>query len=185
MWRKNTVSIPGTSCIGVDLNRNFPEGYGVGASSNPCSEVYQGTHPFSELESITLRNYVTSLSNVRAAVSIHSYGSVLIYPWGYKTVAHPDKSKLAGLAKQISEAVKTKHGEYYRPGTAREVFGTWGLAGGATDDWYITQNIGYSYTFELPEHDEDGEHGFLLPPSNIVKVCHHVYGTHLVLHLEF
>ena len=41
MWRKNTVNIPGTSCIGVDINRNFPEGYGVGASKNPCSEVYQ------------------------------------------------------------------------------------------------------------------------------------------------
>ena len=28
----------------------------------------------------------------------------------------------------------------------------------------------YSYTFELPETDETGDHGFLLPPSNIVKV---------------
>ena len=35
---------------------------------------------------------------------------------------------------------------------------------------YITQNIDYSYTFELPEHDKDGAHGFLLPASNIVKV---------------
>ena len=42
MWRKNTVPIPGSSCIGVDINRNFPEGYGIGASTNPCSEVYQG-----------------------------------------------------------------------------------------------------------------------------------------------
>ena len=42
LWRKNTVPIPGSSCIGVDINRNFPEGYGIGASTNPCSEVYQG-----------------------------------------------------------------------------------------------------------------------------------------------
>ena len=47
MWRKNTVKNPGSSCIGVDLNRNFPEGYGVGASKNPCSEVFQGPHPLS------------------------------------------------------------------------------------------------------------------------------------------
>ena len=46
----------------------------------------------------------------------------------------------------------------------------WGLAGGATDDWYITQNIEYSYTFELPERDGDGDHGFLLPAKNIIKV---------------
>ena len=44
LWRKNTVPLPNTDCIGVDLNRNFPEGYGIGASKNPCSEVYQGVH---------------------------------------------------------------------------------------------------------------------------------------------
>ena len=33
----------------------------------------------------------------------------------------------------------SRTGERYEPGTAREVFGLWGLAGGATDDWYITQ----------------------------------------------
>ena len=38
MFRKNA----GTGCLGVDLNRNFPEGYGVGASKNPCDEVYKG-----------------------------------------------------------------------------------------------------------------------------------------------
>jgi len=170
LWRKNTVPLPGTNCIGVDLNRNFPEGYGIGASKNPCSEVYQGSHPFSELESITLRNYVAKLTNIRAAVSIHSYGSVIIYPWGYKQTQHPRRGQLSKLAKEISDAVKTNHKEYYEPGTAREVFGDWGLAGGATDDWYITQNIDYSFTFELPEHDQDGDHGFLLPASNIVKV---------------
>ena len=54
--------------------------------------------------------------------------------------------------------------------TILQVFGLWGLAGGATDDWYITQNIDYSYTFELPERDGDGDHGFLLPAKNIIKV---------------
>ena len=29
----------GSNCPGVDINRNFPLGYGVGADSNPCSEV--------------------------------------------------------------------------------------------------------------------------------------------------
>ena len=26
----------------VDLNRNFPLGFGLGADDNPCSEVYKG-----------------------------------------------------------------------------------------------------------------------------------------------
>ena len=29
--------------------------YGIGASRDPCSEVFQGPHPFSELESRALR----------------------------------------------------------------------------------------------------------------------------------
>jgi len=170
MWRKNTVKNPGSSCIGVDLNRNFPEGYGIGASTNPCSEVFQGPRPLSELESKTIKNYITSTQNIKAAISIHSYGNVLIYPWGYKQTQHPRRSQLASLATDISTAIQQKHGEKYQPGTAREVFGLWGLAGGATDDWYITQNIEYSYTFELPERDGEGDHGFLLPAKNIIKV---------------
>ena len=40
--------VPGSNCKGVDLNRNFPEGYGIGASTNPCSEVFQGKVSFNE-----------------------------------------------------------------------------------------------------------------------------------------
>jgi len=171
MWRKNTVINPKSSCIGVDLNRNFPEGYGIGASTDPCSEVYQGSAPFSERESRALRDYLHSLPNVTVAVSVHSFGNVLIYPWGYKVEQHARRAPLAALAHAISGAIKEKTAEVYQPGTAKEVFGTWGLAGGATDDWYITQGIPYSYTFELPEYDEAGRpHGFILPASNIVRV---------------
>ena len=45
------------------------------------------------------------------------------------------RSKLASLAKSISDEVKEHHEEVYQPGTAKEVFGAWGIAGGATDDW--------------------------------------------------
>ena len=70
MWRKNTVENPGSECIGVDLNRNFAQGYGIGASKNPCSEVYKGTSHFSEKESTAIRNYITNTSNIQAACSV-------------------------------------------------------------------------------------------------------------------
>ena len=56
-----------------------------------------------------------------------------------------------------------------------QVFDRWGYAGGATDDWYSSIGIGYSFTWELPEKDEDGFHGFELPPSNIIRVGRNVY----------
>jgi hypothetical protein len=74
----------------------------------------------------------------------------------------------------------------------------WGLAGGATDDYYITKGIPYSFTLgefilekqlkspaynffttclELPGDDKGGSHGFLLPPNNIKKVKYLLNGT--------
>ena len=39
LWRKNRAVNPGSICMGVDLNRNFPVGFGgTGSSNGPCSE---------------------------------------------------------------------------------------------------------------------------------------------------
>ena len=51
------------------------------------------------------------------------------------------------------QAIFTRTGERYEPGTAREVFGLWGLAGGATDDWYITQVHMFSSIAETMIHE--------------------------------
>ena len=85
---------------------------------------------------------------------------------------HPDKDKISRLAYKMMNNVKWSSDDYeiYVPGTAFEVFDRWGYAGGATDDWYSSIGIGYSFTWELPEKDKDGFHGFELPPSNIIRV---------------
>ena len=196
MWRKNRVSNPGSSCKGVDLNRNFAKGYGIGASNNPCTDVYKGTRPFSEKESIAIRDYIQSTRNIRAAVSIHSYGNYLFYPWGFKNTQHPRRRQLKRLAKSVQKSILKKTKESYKIGTAVQV--GWiegaisktkifeltdisklfinilqflGAAGGCTDDWYITQNIPYSFTFELPGKDKHGNFFFFqLPASNIRRV---------------
>jgi len=171
MWRKNRRRFSKSNCVGVDLNRNFPQGYGIGASKNPCSEVYQGPNPFSESESTAIKNYLAKLQNVKVAVSVHSFGNVFIYPWGYTNKPHPNTNELRRVANSVTAAIKNITGENYKPGTAKQVFGDWGVAGGATDDYYITKGIPYSFTMELPEHSHDGsDHGFLLPPSNIKRV---------------
>ncbi len=42
-WRKNRRENSASACAGVDLNRNFDViGNGVGASTNPCKEIYKG-----------------------------------------------------------------------------------------------------------------------------------------------
>ena len=54
--------------------------------------------------------------------------------------------------------------------TLAQVFDRWGFAGGATDDWYSSIGIPYSYTWELPQEDKNGFHGLVLPPENIKRV---------------
>ena len=71
LWRKNTVPLPNTDCIGVDLNRNFPVGFNLSLHDcTPvrgtrevfcgCSNTYGGRQPFSEPETRVLRDALTN-----------------------------------------------------------------------------------------------------------------------------
>ena len=56
--------------------RNFDvAGYGVGASSDPCSNVYMGTARNSEIETqIASKSILENKYNIRVALSLHSIG---------------------------------------------------------------------------------------------------------------
>ena len=66
----------GSGCFGVDLMRNFDvAGFGVGASSNPCSNVYKGRNRNSETETqIASQAILDNARNIRVALSLHSIG---------------------------------------------------------------------------------------------------------------
>lgn len=44
LWRKNRQTVSGNSCVGRDINRNWPYQWSAtgGASTDPCSETYKG-----------------------------------------------------------------------------------------------------------------------------------------------
>lgn len=97
LWRKNRRPNAGSSCVGTDLNRNFPFQWMVdvlhikqfsnilfkldwikvvGSSSLPCSDVFAGPSALSEPESIA----VLSSINIRqgdwdAYFTVHAYGN--------------------------------------------------------------------------------------------------------------
>ncbi|MGQ0716732.1 MAG: M14 family zinc carboxypeptidase [Pseudonocardiales bacterium] len=101
MWRKNRAPLTGTTCVGVDLNRNFdllwgietrsPEG-GITTSRSPCSDVYFGPGAFSEPET---RNVKTLLDDHRidCMVDVHSFSELVLYPWGHAPNQTTDPSK--------------------------------------------------------------------------------------------
>jgi hypothetical protein len=71
----------GSSCYGVDLNRNYDVvGFGVRGSANPCDESYKGETPNSEPEVKAASNVVMrNKDKLKASLSFHSYGIVVYF----------------------------------------------------------------------------------------------------------
>lgn len=157
-WRKNTSRTNG--CVeypfyGTDLNRNcgFLWG-GVGASDQPCSEVYRGPAEFSEPENRALRDYVRALfpaqrpadthtpapaSASGLVISLHSFSELVLYPWGWTTNPAPNGAALAALGAKFAFFNR------YRVMPSIALYPTTG----SLDDWVYGERGVAAYTFEL------------------------------------
>ncbi|KAF7225454.1 carboxypeptidase A1 [Nothobranchius furzeri] len=166
MWRKTRKPNPGSSCVGVDPNRNWDAGFGgPGASSSPCSETYRGPSAHSESEVKSIVDFVKSHGNFKAFISIHSYSQMLMYPYGYTRTPVKDQAELHQLAQKAITDLASLYGTRYRYGS---IIDTIYQASGGTIDWTYNQGIKYSYTFELRD---TGRYGFLLPASQIIPTA--------------
>lgn len=137
MWRKNRAK-KGMS-VGVDVNRNFEMGWGLGSSSFSGSDVYRGPEANSEEETKALLALVTR-KRYNVSLSVHSYSELILYPWGFQTQDPPGKATLAAHGKTMSAF------NNYRPGCVAQILYT---AGGATDDTFFSRLGCWSWTFEL------------------------------------
>jgi len=107
-WRKNANPSNGCegSTYGVDLNRNFPCGWGRtegwASSNDPCSLIYHGKEAASEPETKALVEYVRTFfeqNETGVFHDVHSFGKLLTWPYGYKEgVVTPDQDEFVALA---------------------------------------------------------------------------------------
>jgi hypothetical protein len=106
LWRKNRRPSQAGSCIGVDPNRNYGFMWGIddiGSTGNPCGQTYRGTGPFSEYETRAIRDLVMSgKHDFTIGLSYHSYGRLILYPWGYTDEPTPDAATFAALADSMA-----------------------------------------------------------------------------------
>ncbi|CAL4090209.1 unnamed protein product, partial [Meganyctiphanes norvegica] len=172
LQRKNRARNGGSSCRGVDLNRNWDYKWGVvGTSSNPCSEVYKGSNPFSEPETRSLSNAMKQIKDLELYISFHSYSQVLLYPWGWTTgQTSPDTEEMERMAKVFTDTATARHGTYYYHTNSATGFYP---AAGCSDDW-VKGSLGvkYSYTLELRDR---GNYGFSLPRNQILPTGQEVW----------
>jgi len=165
LWRKTRKPNTGSSCVGTDPNRNFAiEHGGPGTSTNPCSEIYHGGAPFTEKETINMRDYIEgSGANWKLYVALHSYAQMFLTPWGYTYDLPEDYQKMKTLGQQAAAALQAIHNTAFRVGSVTELLSP---GAGGSDDWAYGSGIfEYSYTLEIRD---TGRYGFLLPPNQII-----------------
>ena len=147
-WRKNRRD-NGDGTYGVDLNRNYGYQWGydnTGSSPSTESDVYRGTAPFSEPESLAIRDLFAQ-HNFLSLVSYHSYSQVILYPWGYTFQLTDQDTLLNELSTNMSQRMQTVNGRYYSFGQGS---GSLYTTNGDTTDWSFGIYGIPSFTLELP-----------------------------------
>jgi predicted deacylase len=145
-WRKNR-----RDGVGVDVNRNFGHGWGgEGASATPEDENYAGAAAFSEPESRAVRDYVLAHPELVGHLDLHSFGELILYPWGDVYEAAPDDLQLAATANAAAAAMSMNGREY----TALQGVNLYPASGNVVDWTYGEADL-HAFTFELRPAFED------------------------------
>jgi len=160
-WRKNRRN-NGNGTFGVDLNRNYGYQWGydnIGSSGSTSSATYRGPSAFSEPESQALRDFCEE-REFTCWLSYHSYGELLLYPWGYISAFTPDQNVFVALGAALAE------GTNYAVGNP--ALGTIYLTNGDSDDYaygeIMTKNKIFGFT---PEVNSNAQGGFAPAESMI------------------
>jgi murein tripeptide amidase MpaA len=166
LWRKNRRINAGSSCIGVDTNRNYSVGWGgSGSSSDPCNDTYRGASAFSEPETKVLRDFYLAHPNIVASVSFHSYAELIMSPYGYTAALPADNELFMEADKGMHDAIYATHAHNYGYGPINSTIYP---ASGSTVDW--AYDVAKAYAFTIEERDT-GTYGFVLPPSQIIPTA--------------
>ncbi|MCP4351024.1 MAG: hypothetical protein GY795_36620 [Desulfobacterales bacterium] len=153
---------------GVDPNRNYGFSWGdVGSSDDWNDSSYHGTGGYSEPEVQAVKK-LQSEHHFVAGITYHSFGELVIWPYGYETGAvTPDGDAIAELGTAIAVSIPSVHPDepifehgHYDPGPS------WGLyptGGGQDDDAYGDHGI-FGYCIELATQ-------FIPPAEEVDQIC--------------
>jgi len=175
MWRKTRTPNKGYSCRGTDPNRNWDDHWATtGTSSYPCSDIYPGSHAFSEPNTKVVSNYILGLKDrIKVFFSLHCYSQMWLTSWGWTDqINPPDHEEIQRVAKGGTDALNARHGNTYEFGPGGSILYP---AAGAEDDWAKSKaGIKYSFTIEL-RPGQYSRNGFILPVRQIIPTGEEVW----------
>ncbi|XP_043549178.1 carboxypeptidase O isoform X2 [Chiloscyllium plagiosum] len=177
LWRKSMSPCQSSTCLGTDLNRNFNiEWCSIGASRNCCSTTYCGSAPESEPETAAVAAFLHKhLSDVLCYLTFHSYGQMILIPYGYKNITANNHEEMMNVGRKAADALYQKHGTEYKVGPLSEVLY---YAAGTSCDWVADLGIDFSYILELRDN---GTYNFVLPEDQIQPTCEETMAAVMII----
>jgi len=164
VWRKNRRHNTDGS-VGVDLNRNYGYRWGfdnVGSTGNGFDDVYRGTVAFSEPETQAIRD-LCYRNMFSAGFNYHTFGNLLIHPFGYNNTEPPDSV----IYRRLGDILTARN--YYTFGTGNATVGY--VTNGDADDWMYGDTETKGRIFSMtPEVGNDAD-GFWPVPSRILPLA--------------
>jgi hypothetical protein len=181
MWRKNARDNNNDQVLddredGVDLNRNYGKNWGYdneGSSANEGADTYRGPAPFSEPETQAMKSFCES-HNFKLALNYHSFGNVLLYPFGYDTEAQPEDLE---TFENFGELLVRENDYLYGTSFTTLDYNT----NGDANDWMYGENETkpaiLTFTPEVGSACDD----FYPEIENIIPLCEQTLGMNLQL----
>ncbi|PSN72161.1 hypothetical protein BS50DRAFT_244268 [Corynespora cassiicola Philippines] len=169
MWRKNRQTTPSASCVGRDINRNWPNHWEQtgGASTSPCAQDYKGPSAGDGVETKALKAQLDGIAagkGVQLYMDIHSYSQLWMYPYGYTCSGTvPAAATYRRLTDGAIAAVRAVHGTPFTGGPICSTI--YQVTGDSVDYAFENAKATYSMTVELRD---TGRYGFVLPAAQIV-----------------
>lgn len=156
-YRKNRVKNSDGS-FGVDLNRNYDFLWcKYGSSHTPRYDTYCGSSAFSEQESQAIRNFFAAHKNIKTHISYHTYGALVLYPYG-GTYDDVEDSRDSQAMSKIAKAMASYTG--YTAQKSSDLY----VSSGDSCDWAYKAHKVFAFTIELEGND------FYPPASEIEGV---------------
>jgi hypothetical protein len=158
-WRKNTNDAycrQDSPRRGADLNRNFDYMWNCcgGSSDYQCAGNYHGRSAASEPETIALQRYMAAIfadqrgpsprdraptDTVGLLLDVHSYGELVLWPWGFSDAGAPNSDQLETLGRKLA---------YWNGYTPTQSMGLYPTDGSCSDYGYGQFGVA-AYTLEL------------------------------------
>jgi murein tripeptide amidase MpaA len=160
-WRKNRQ--PNPDAIGTDNNRNYSYRWGCCGGSDDWGggETYRGPNPLSAPENQRMRDFMLAHPNVKTGISYHTYGELVLYPYGYTYTDEPPDMDHTDHLTFLAMGAEMERTTGYHAQQSSDLY----ITDGDWNDWMYGEMHRYPITIEMAGYG----YGFY-PPDEYIPV---------------